>query len=1284
MTEQILHSGEFNDYNGDVIKVTFYKLVDMQEDPDVENDLTFSGTLPVIINYHGDGDDIYTPLKTSSCDANIVSDQILDDLYTPKKNEICMRVGKRKQVVSRILKFDYKGSVTSTEQFTDLYNYTIYYKNLFYQDKFGDYRFNGQIQDRDGNVTDANLLYIPSTKTWERDNYWGMDMGDEYFYDGVTSYYIYWNGVRHYIHNLDDQENTTEYNKSENGVVSDCAYSVKNVVKYRDGSLELLWGNKRYTWNSANTTWMMITPYTDSENLNYYALYGSTYMQIKDKDGNFIDAAIANGVSGGRHSNYIVKLNRTSNTFERIIPLTDDGWNLDNVFCINGDIYVVDAGGCIYYWAWNLEEWIKWIEFTGDFDSNSFELDYTIDGTYAMIKYQRFLKPEFFFLNISAPPRVHYEEIPIEYDYDTIWEGYKLPNTYSQDVTQNLDEIGMSAIDPISMMKYVKIDQILDRPATKTYGELIALALSYVQFRETRLWVENSVTYGSRQYSGDNGILNLKCQVSNFWDEAGEPETLYTMLEEMLKPFCMTLTFDGQEFQLYSMTNFNNLRTYEVYHINSNGTLTFDEIQYEDIDKFIFNNNDWKSNNVQNAAIEIGSTYDKITAIASTCIPNYNNMAFDLIDYNDRDNYDAEMLNVQRNKSKGYVPSGNYAVIDSSDHWYFLWNGVYTNSDYELESHEGLVNGWLNINGAYKYLTGGTGNPNDYGSILNFYGGANNPSATGKTATEKYVKINKRITAYAPDNGTPLEFLEDSDIDWTFDGNVVEGYEGEGDTVNMAPELDKTDSENAKFGVSIDPSDTRIVYRQTYENIFLSKEQNTLVINLEQSYSRTGVDSEIDIMNNNTCTDAHFANIEGMYYMTDASMRYFPRIWNASSVVINTDYYSKYNTPYTVTRPSRVLPVWDKRRIMMYIQLSDNSVLQFNGKSWVSVSQPENANSFFLMKLMNGERLFHTDYKYNVIETSDGDRYSLTDEDFVYYTDEVGGVTPNTVLGGSTYTYHKYKDESKEWWVWVDKCSEGSLNINLPEVNDTGAKIIIDVYSSSLLGTTGGAEIYPRNLRERTWFEYPANIDTRIGVYDTIINFLPHNTTYVKGEHLNLDIEVTVPESNLGQMFNESDIKYSIGKGQGFAEDFTGPVFRVNTENNLVASSFSYLIFGTDKADPNQFYINGIQARPECYTVQAYFNWLNQIRKIYTKTLVPTKDTEKKFNNIRTYITSPEVPGVELMVISDSWDVKSNRHSIKSVDDSDMVVGDVESFNVIEVPRMARAERYNLPTAIKS
>ena len=49
----------------------------------------------------------------------------------------------------------------------------------------------------------------------------------------------------------------------------------------------------------------------------------------------------------------------------------------------------------------------------------------------------------------------------------------------------------------------------------------------------------------------------------------------------------------------------------------------------------------WKDNNIQNPVIEIGSTYSKVTGVASTQVPEYSTMAIDKVKYNDRDMYDV-------------------------------------------------------------------------------------------------------------------------------------------------------------------------------------------------------------------------------------------------------------------------------------------------------------------------------------------------------------------------------------------------------------------------------------------------------------------------------------------------------------------------------------------------------------------------------------------------------------------------------------------------------------------
>ena len=144
----------------------------------------------------------------------------------------------------------------------------------------------------------------------------------------------------------------------------------------------------------------------------------------------------------------------------------------------------------------------------------------------------------------------------------TIWEGYKMPNTYSQEVTLGLDSIQMTAIDPVSILKYIKVNKLFQKPNIVTYKTLIGKALSYVMLDANKLWVERTVSYNG-SYSGTNGLLDLNVQVSNFWDEDGESCSVYDMISEMLRPFCMTLVFYNQTYQIYCTNKTTGTRRFQ-------------------------------------------------------------------------------------------------------------------------------------------------------------------------------------------------------------------------------------------------------------------------------------------------------------------------------------------------------------------------------------------------------------------------------------------------------------------------------------------------------------------------------------------------------------------------------------------------------------------------------------------------------------------------------------------------------------------------------------------------
>lgn len=1313
----------------------------------MENDLTFSGVSPVVINYNGSTDDIYAPVRTSSCDVNIVSDKILDDLYTASKDELYMTIKAKRHYVTYEAEFDDNGSFESTfpeEDDPDYYG-ELDTPNFFFVDSNGDTRYNGKGYSYNENHEVVwwakNLLFDWTTKTWVEQNYWklGTDQYNiyqryEYFSDSNNSYQVDWRNdeshsypwIYEWLPNSNSWDVHYEPYTATDG--SQMTYHCNNIAKLDSGALELLVGTDAYRWDENVKKWDKIN-YTDATQKEYVGVYSDKYMRVKNREGYFVDTYVCQ-----YSSTYtaIVYIYPERNLFTELIPFNassfdDQTADRHNLFADKGVVYYIDYTGCLYFWSWTTNSWVKWITFPV-VSEREYKLDYILKAKYEgdydiyAIKYnvpseRNPNRARVMYLQNLEPPVVRNKKvIHPEYVESIIWEGYKMPNTYSQPVTLNLDNISMTMIDPVSILKYMTVDKLFERKNIYNFRELIGKSIGYIYITNNTVKIERNVSYGG-DYDpfSQNGLLDMKIQMSNFWDEGGEPSTVYDMLAELLKPFCMTLAFDGVNYYIYNTNRTDGASTFDQYNVDRNGTL-YNRLTVVETINLFDSSFGWKSQNVQRANIDINSTYDEVTSVASTKKPEYSNMVDDLIDYNQRDQYSYIDLNVQRNKTKGYRHTGIApSYLDTSDAWYYLWNGAYVNEDYGLESHGGYVNGYLNINKAYEYLTGQGGHPTDYGSILNFYGGGDNPTATGKVpATEKSVEIKKRITAYAADNGVPPEFLELSDLAWSFNSHYERPT---GDEGVYDPDITMTDFPDSKYGIGYNMQQSdKVVYHQEY-NMYLNENNDyTIDIDLTQSYSRTGIDSNINVYHNNTATNKVFIldydPEEQIYRPTIDTFKTdnFPEMWNSSNVAVNLTYFNRYATSGGL-QPIRVSPVWDKRAVIIYIVKSDDSILWFNGKEWKDNYGTPNYASFKLVKLMNGNKLYHTDYQYDLIETHNfnpvsDETYSLTNEDFVYYTDRNGGVTDGGSGTQHTYTFPRYKLEGNEWDQWINECGEGKLSINLPHISDPNAKIVVDIYNSTMLGMTGSNNNYPSpyDVAEPLYFEYtgtgkywdedaqdwayielsPANIGDmygNIGVVTAKIRHQPKNVSYVKAEHLDLSISITVPESNLGQMFNESDIRYKMIKGRRMIEKFDNLTFNVNTYNQLVNNSFSYVIYDNDYANPDEFIINHINVRPEVYTTQAYMNWLSIIRKIYSKTLKP-ESTD--FNNIRTFITSPEVGTNRLMVVSDSVDLKTNRHSISAVECHDLDVDTIEQVNSVEIPRKARNDRYNLPSAYKN
>jgi hypothetical protein len=893
----------------------------------------------------------------------------------------------------------------------------------------------------------------------------------------------------------------------------------------------------------------------------------------------------------------------------------------------------------------------------------------------------------------------------------TLFEGYMTPNTFSRAILPNLDNIDMTTIDPISMLKYLYIDDIIEKSKTITIGELIGKSLAAVKMDVNELLIETTIGY-----KGGYSLVDFKIQTNNFWDEGDEASTLYNAVSEVLRLFGYSLAFTGDRYIIYTVMtdhNFMTRRNFNRYIIEDGGILTPNSTVSFDMEKFQFKEPDGDYSPVnKNNDFSIGDVYEQIEATASTKVPKYSETAFDLVKSDEKEKYNVGQLNIQCNKIHGY--NEDYEKIED-DEWYYLWNGVYVSDKYGLNITNGSVSGYINMNGTYLYETGQSGYPSATGGVLNFYGGETNPIATSKTQQEeRSVEIKECITVFAVDNGTPPELLDRSDLGWKYKQPLPANSEE-----FQSPTITKEGNTERKFGKNINTNIDKVSYSQKYTNIVLSEDtEQTLVIDLTQSYSRIGINENIPIVNYSDIDNKLFYGsvttnssnleiydtllIEGVIYT-------YPKEWASEEVCVNNRYFSRYASG------DKMLPVFDKRKIIIYCQLSDGRFMQFNGKEWIVVEEVGNDNAFYFKKLMNDEMIFNDDFRYDLIETFDGDTYSLNEDGFTFRTDSDGYIVESK---GDMTTYEYYGKTGNEWMKYIDEISEGMFKLILPRIDDINTNVFCNIYNSSLLGKTGNTSHnltktikmdvkYKKEVgrvqkqSDNTIVDLASKIDgIEVANYGAVIpvdidiRWLPVNATYVKAEHLDLNVYLTVAESNLGKIFRESDIKYKTNVNKKFREIYEAPSFLVNTKHNIAKQSHSYIIIDKSIADPNDFTIittagynklTQLLCRPENYVLQGYKNYYSVIRRIVNKSLT-VKNKREFFGNVMCYVEDAELQdmgnGKWVMVVVDNWDVKTNRHTITAVEDYGITVEKINNYVVIEVPRKARNELFNLPNAV--
>ena len=165
----------------------------------MENDLKFTGDAPLIIDFNGSTDDIYAPVVTTSYDVNVVSENILDDLYTAEKDDIAVKITESKAyyrteaTISRRGAFSLKYFNVSSDD-----EYIITRNECLFSDINGEVYFHGELSNAN-EYFDANIRFDYQTGTWTylQDNEgWKMaefeefGIGWQYFTDGENSYKV--------------------------------------------------------------------------------------------------------------------------------------------------------------------------------------------------------------------------------------------------------------------------------------------------------------------------------------------------------------------------------------------------------------------------------------------------------------------------------------------------------------------------------------------------------------------------------------------------------------------------------------------------------------------------------------------------------------------------------------------------------------------------------------------------------------------------------------------------------------------------------------------------------------------------------------------------------------------------------------------------------------------------------------------------------------------------------------------------------------------------------------
>lgn len=1294
-------------------------------------EITLSGEEPIKITYNGEVEDILSPIHTSSMDINIVNEKILKDLYTATRDNILVDVDKKvyeytpEQIIHhpeevihhegvrvKISDFFFEG-IDTTYLFYDRDSENYYYKNKVWDKNEGIWKTTEKSVDYSG----QRLWYIDGHCFILYDKYsgeFGMFNSESKDWDifqinleqtalrycyylferAGNKYLIYSDNDRNKNYILDrvDYENKIIYFKDDSyyyplsrtihpNILGSYQYQMDGMsffyqsdVDYsyifHDYNLGLFFANSFYFCPivvDGETSHV----YTYSE--NYYSFYDENGELLYESEGDdYRGVEITRVFTTKNNKNYFIGLLWKKGgtgpyiSLKEYILLKETEKDKDY-------LQVIRRGTKFYKYSYPKGAYI--------FPDGEVYLRYIGDDKYYHFneEIEDFEEAGYQTITPAWDETIpaYDEKIPATKTLKSttkLWEGYLTPNIFSQTVTTNLDEINITAMDVLSMLKYYKVNDIFRKGQILCVDEIINLILSKLTISAKYIYIQQN----NILYNDEIPFTNLQVQVNNYWDENGEDTTLYDMLSSVLRIFNLTIFYKNNQYYIIDPSNLyvgdnGTMICYNKYQLNPNspmGDYHLIPIPVEDENEeylYYINRPNHTLDNylpIDAGTVSIDTSYSKVSAVSSLMKPEYKNELE--VKYTDTEKYKIYKNTIKTTPISNYIPiykEGLQYPYTYLPRYNFIFNGTYINDNFGLFTYDTNV-GSNNLASISPYHL------EDYGTTCNFYGKTQNNSEYPDVGVE----INKTITAFVPDNGIPPEFLLEEDFNKWYIGQG--GY-------RMRNPLKEDIKTNTKFGSNIQNDYTdNVIYHQEINDVLLTnKLSQTIDIDFSHKFSRTGFGDTIGTIPSSNAT-------EGQNYI------YFnPISWQEDKVIFNRSYF---NTIYEKGTNRKEKIIWNKVKIQC-LDWNDGQYYYFNGFDWTT----ERTYVWF-GTLVNDKPIFQHEFRPQFIRTEEptdwtinSKTYALSENNVLLkYTD--GDWAIYDEMGNVERTINLYSSKLSKY---IGDCSEGKLSIFTPNFIKGQVDFYIDIYFSTALGKSGcaaasngdGDSDFHKLGEEKEDFIIWKTIGGGIAKDACDVIHIPYSGVYFKAEHCNIDIQVKYKNTNYDNVFDDSDVKYSVSNYVNYFEEKELDDFNLATYNSLVENSYSYLLYDCEYCEPTKFSIHDgylhyssdseederVWARLENYVLFKNLILFGKPRVRYEKNIKTNKDMM-----LFDLITGNEIE--KSIITGYSWNLKDNLYSINAVDYTDVVGQELVEGVCKEIPHIFRNKEWRLSNYSKS